>query len=151
MENKGLNERINNEITKEDVDRESERAKLYFNIPNVKNPDIPREMAVKALPINPNTPERIAKVLDDILSSANMENKFSVKIVFDGKNVSKELNRNKDFRKFVVVTSDGLPYKAMIELIKNVHTCAVCGKRLRYLSNMTDHFQNTHHKEYYQT
>ena len=100
MENKGLNERINNEITKEDVDRESERAKLYFNIPNVKNPDIPREMAVKALPINPNTPERIAKVLDDILSSANMENKFSVKIVFDGKNVSKELNRNKDFRKF---------------------------------------------------
>ena len=115
VENKVPKERINNEIKKEDIDRESERAKLYFNIPNVKNPDIPREMAVKALPINPNTPERIAKVLDDILSSANMENKFSVKIVFDGEKVSKEFNTNKDFRKFVVVTSDGLPYKAMIE------------------------------------
>ena len=47
VENKGLNERINNEITKEDVDRESERAKLYFNIPNVKNPEIPRKWLLK--------------------------------------------------------------------------------------------------------
>ena len=35
-----------------------------------------------------------------------------------------EVNPNtpKQYQKFVVVTCDGLPHKAMIELIKNVHT-----------------------------
>ena len=133
------------------VDNENKKAELYQNVPNIKNNETPKEMAVKAMAINPNTPERILRVLDDIIMSADMENKFSVKIVFDGDKVSKVYNSNKEYRKFVVVTSDGLPYKAMIELIKNVHTCAICGKRLRYLSDMTDHITNTKHKEYYQT
>ena len=63
----------------------------------------------------------------------------------------KVFNTNKDFRKFIVVTSDGLPYKQMIDLIKHTHTCASCGKRLNYLSDMRDHWKETHHSEYFQT
>ena len=79
-------------------------------------------MAVKALEVNPNTPDRVAKVLDDIIASADMRNRYSVNLVFEGGKVTKVCKESKQYRKFVVVTCDGLPYKAMIELIKNVHT-----------------------------
>ena len=65
--------------------------------------------------------------------------------------IHKIVSENDSHRKFVVVTCDGLPYKALIELIKNVHTCAVCGKRLRYISEVTDHINSIKHMEYYQT
>ena len=113
--------------------------------------DTPKEMAVGAMAINPNSTDRIAKVLDEVIDSADMKNKFSVKIILDGDKVTKVFNENIEFRKFVVVTADGLPYKAMIELMKNAHTCAVCGKKLRYIAEMTDHMHETHHKEFYQT
>ena len=47
-----------------------------------------------------------------------MKNKFSVKIVLTANNVTKVFNPDKEFRKHVVVTADGLPYKVMIDLIK---------------------------------
>ena len=101
--------------------------------------------------INPNGAERISRVLDEIIECADMKNKFSVKLVLKDGKVTKVHDQNSELRKFVVVTSDGLPYKAMIELIKNAHTCAECGKKLRYMAEMTDHMQETHHSEFYQT
>ena len=145
----GRNPTLSNKTKNKNV--ENEKAKQYLNVPIVSNKDIPKEMAVKALEVNPNTPDRVAKVLDDIIASADMGNKYSVKIVFEGDKVTKVCNESKQFRKFVVVTCDGLPYKAMIELIKNVHTCANCGKKLRYLADLTDHMKETQHREYYQT
>ena len=46
-------------------------------------------------------------------------------------------------RKFVVVTSDGLPYKIMIQIIKNTHTCLNCYKDLNSMSDMSEHMQKT--------
>ena len=132
-------------------DIQNEKAKQYLNVPNIFIKDTPKEMAVKALEINPNTPDRVSKVLDDIIASSDMENKFSVKIVFKGNKVEKVINTCKESRKFVVVTCDGLPYKALIELIRNVHTCAICGKKQRYLGDMADHMRQTQHMEYFQT
>ena len=91
-------------------------------------------MAVKATAVNPNTSERIAKVLDDIIEEAEMKNKYSVKIVVRDNKVTKVLNTNKEFRKHILVTADGLPYKIMIDLIENVHMCVQCGKKLLHLS-----------------
>ena len=88
-------------------DIQNEKAKQYLNVPNIFIKDTPKEMAVKALEINPNTPDRVSKVLDDIIASSDMENKFSVKIVFKGNKVEKVINTCKESRKFVVVTCDG--------------------------------------------
>ena len=49
-----------------------------------------------------------------------MKNKCCVKIVLTGNQVTKVLNDNPEFRKFIVVMADGLPYKLMIDLIRNV-------------------------------
>ena len=142
---------VNDDSQVDNLEKENLKAKRYLDVPNITIDDTPKEMAVGAVVINPNTPERIAKVLDVIIESADMKNKFSVKIVLADGTVTKVFNENEEFRKFVVVTADGLPYKAMIELIKNVHTCAECGKRLRYIADMTDHMQEFKHKEFYQT
>ena len=83
-------------------DMEKENAKLYLDVPNISNKDTPKEIAVGALEINPNTPDRVSKVLDNIILSADMENKFSVKIVFEGNEVRKVINACKESRKFVV-------------------------------------------------
>ena len=118
---------------------------------NVNTRDVPREIAIGAIAVNPNSQDRVARVLDEIINAAEMNNIFGAKLVFDGETVIKEVSDDGDSRKFIVVTADGLPYKAMIELIRNVHTCAVCGKRLRFIAEVTDHISQTHHREYFQT
>ena len=62
----------------------AEKAKRYLNVPNVNIDDTPKEMAIGAMAINPNSTDRIAKVLDEIVESADMKNKFSLKIIPDG-------------------------------------------------------------------
>ena len=39
----------------------------------------------------------------------------------------------------------------MMDLIKNEHKCAVCGKRIEFLADMTDHMHKTGHCEFFQT
>ena len=80
-----------------------------------------------------------------------MKNKYDVKIVVSKNNVEKVLNEDEIVWKFVVVTADGLPYKAMIESIKNVHTCGNCGKKIRFLAYITDHFKDSGHNDFFQT
>jgi hypothetical protein len=48
------------------------------------------------------------------------------------------LNINQDFRQFILVTSDGFPYKVKVVLIKNEHTCPVCGYKLIYFLDMNE-------------
>ena len=80
-----------------------------------------------------------------------MKNKFAVKIKLSKNCVTKENNPCPEIIKFVVVTADGLPYNIIIDLLKNTHTCAVCGKRFSFLSDMTEHMQKTQHAEFFQT
>ena len=135
----------------EKIDKETSRANLYMNVENVIIDDVPEEFAVGASAVNPNKKERLSKVLDEIIEVAGMKNKFSVKLVLSENTVTKVINSDPEFRKFVVVSADGLPYKALIELIKDTHTCAICGKKFDYLAEMTDHMKETQHREYFQT
>ena len=146
-------EQVNNkkDITNDVTDRSSEKARLYLNVPNILLDSTPKELAVGALDVNPNTPERIAKVLDKILEASDIKNKYPVKIELSEAGITKVYDENEEFRKFVVVTADGLPYKIMIDLLKNRHTCATCGKKILFLADMTQHMKETNHNEYYQT
>lgn len=128
---------INNHIPVEIVhtlrqknsNKENTRADMYLNVPNVHIDDEPKEHAVGAIAVNPNKRDRIALVLDTIIEAAGMKNNYPVKLVFSDKKVSKILNDDPEVRKFVVVSADGLPYKVLIDLIRNAHTCASCGKK----------------------
>ena len=115
------------------ADKVTQRANMYLNVPNVWSEEVPKEFAVGATAVNPNKPERIAKVLDNLIEATGMKNQYSVKLVINGTNVQKVLITNESFRKHIVVTADGLPYKIMISLIENTHTCAVCGKTLTHI------------------
>ena len=142
---------VNNDAKAVDNVKDAIKAKRYLNVPYKTIDETPEEKAVGALVINPNKSERIARVLDEISEAAGMKNKYCVKIVLSGETVTKVFNDNEDFRKFVVVTADGLPYKAMIDLIKNEHICAVCGKKFKYIAEITDHMKESKHNEFYQT
>ena len=65
--------------------------------------------------------------------------------------MTKVLQADKDFRKHIVVTADGLPYKVMIELVENAHTCAECGVKLLHIGDLTEHMNKTQHCEFFQT
>ena len=43
----------------EKVDKTKLKAKMYLNVPIVLTDDTPKELAVGAIDVNPNTPERI--------------------------------------------------------------------------------------------
>ena len=75
------------ETNNDDVEKEILRAKHYMNVPNISNGEKPKEMAVGALAVNPNTPDRIARCLDEVIDAADMKNKFSVKIVLNANSV----------------------------------------------------------------
>ena len=104
-----------------------------------------------ALPINPNTPERIMKVLDKILEAARMKNIFVVKLVLCEDSVKKVFNDDPEVRKHIVVTADGLPYKMMIDVIKNHHKCANCGIKFNHISKLRKHKNETQHSEFFQS
>ena len=74
----------------------SPRANL--NVPNVVLDTTQKELAVGAIAVNPNTSERVYKVLDSRLEAADMKNKFCLKIVLTGNQVTKVLNDNPEFR-----------------------------------------------------
>ena len=132
-------------------DKSTQKAALYLNVPNILTEEAPKESAVGAIAVNPNTPERISKVLDEIIEAAGMKNQFSVKIILSGTSVTKAFVPDESFRKHIVVTADGLPYKIMISLIENTHTCAMCGKRIDHILDMTEHMKHTQHNEFFQT
>ena len=69
------------QVKKSFSEKEKVRAKMYYDVPNVIPEYKPKELAVKATAVNPNTSERIARVLDDIIQSADMKNRYSVKTV----------------------------------------------------------------------
>ena len=56
--------------------------------------DVPKELAVGAIAVNPNCKERIALVLDAIIEAAGMKNKHSVKLKFTEKEVIKICNED---------------------------------------------------------
>lgn len=64
---------VEKESVKEEINREELRAKRYMNVPCIVNEHSPKELAVGALAVNPNTQERISKVLDDILEAAQIK------------------------------------------------------------------------------
>ena len=132
-------------------DKITEKANMYLNVPNILPNEIPVEKAVGAIAVNPNTPERISKVLDEIIEAAGMRNKYAVKLVLSDNNVTKSVVDDESFRKHIVVTADGLPYKIMIDLIENTHTCAMCGKRIAHVADLTEHMNETQHNEFFQT
>ena len=116
-----------------------DKSVLHPNIQNFILEETPIAMAVGALGVNPNTYERISYVLEEIQKAANINMNPAYKLVFqDDKIIKVELNTNKD-RKFVTVTSDGLPYKVMIQIIKNTHTCITCKKDLNSMLDMSNH------------
>ena len=127
-----------------------DKSVLHPNIENHILEETPIAMAVGAIAINPNTYERISYVLEEIQKAANIHRKPAYKLVFEeGKIVKRQINTNED-RKFVIVTSDGLPYKIMIQIIKNTHTCIKCNKDLISMSDMSEHMKKKHHTEFYQ-
>ena len=46
------------EAVKEELNREELRAKQYLNVPCIVNEDSPKELAVGAIAVNPNTQSR---------------------------------------------------------------------------------------------
>ena len=98
----------------------TQKANIYMNVENISNGSSPEQLAVGAFPVNPNTPERICKVLGTIIEAAGRKNQFSVKIIFSEQNVKKVFLHDDTLRKHIVVTADGLPYKIMISFIEKV-------------------------------
>ena len=44
------------------LEKQQEKANLYLNVPNIYTENVPKEVAVGAIAVNPNTPERIARM-----------------------------------------------------------------------------------------
>lgn len=130
---------------------EEAKAKLYKNIPNIFNSEEPVEVTMGALSVDPKTYERVQKVLEKILQKCEL-NDNPTKLIISKEDIKKVVANDDDSkRKWILVTCDGLPYKQAISIIKNHHTCVTCGKKLKFLSKLTEHFNSTKHDEFYQT
>ena len=129
---------------------EEKRRQYYMNVENIKSGEV-KEVSMGAIGVNPNTSKRVTKVLDDILEKADMKNKYSCKLVIENEDIRKEIVGNDGERSWLLVTVDGVPYRQLISIIKNHHQCVQCGKKIKYLSELTDHMKSSGHNEFYQT
>ena len=133
--------------------KKKSKSTLHHSIENVFLESKPEAKSMGAIPLNPNTPNRIADVLEYIQKQCGIFNTYSTKVVFsnDGKVLKTETCGNKNGeRKFIVVTADGLPYKIMIKLINDVFVCLTCKQEFKHIADITEHMKMKDHKEYFQ-
>ena len=150
-ENTGPVEQTNLSPTDEfDTSDIEKRSKHYMNVPIKDTGFKPVEIPVGAYECNPNTEERIAKVLKQIMVKAKVE-KPSVHVTLKNNEIEKEIIAQGDSRSHVVVSGDGLPYKEMIRIVREYHTCLKCGIELKYITELKSHKNETGHEKFYQT
>ena len=130
----------------------NDKSRLHFEIQNFIPKKTPVSISMGAVPINPNRPDRIENVLENIQKQCDMFRKFSTKLLFknDGTVQTIQLNDDSMCRKFIVVTVDGLPFKQLIRLINDVFICAVCDEEVKFIADLSDHMKFHGHYEFYQ-
>ena len=132
---------------------DEQRSIYYMKVPNITNEcDQVEELPIGAIPVNPNNLKRVNKVLDYILEATELTGKYSTKyIIEDEKNIRKDVIETDEERTWILVSCDGLPFNHLREIVKNSHTCIICKEKLEYITEISEHFQNTQHTEFYQT
>ena len=132
---------------------EEQQSIYYMKVPNIKNEgDQVEELPIGAIPVNPNNLKRVNKVLDYILEATELNGKYSTKYTIeDDKNIRKDVIETEEERTWILLSCDGLPFNHLREIIKNNHTCIICKEKLEYITEISEHFQNTQHTEFYQT
>ena len=77
--------------------------------------------------------------------------KHHVKIILEENEIKKQIvDTGNNTRKFIIISADGLPYKQMIEILSNRFKCAECGKKLKYVTELSSHLEKTSHSEFFQ-
>ena len=140
---------LNNKEDTETNDTEK-RSNHYMNVTNIDTGFKPVELPVGAIECNPNTADRICKVLKKIMIKAKIENP-SVYVTLKNEEIEKEIVGDESSRSFVVVTADGLPFKQMIKIVREYHTCTKCNTELKFITEMKTHKNETGHDKYFQT
>ena len=149
-ENDSDNDQIHT-ATESHVTPEEARAKYYLNLTNTYLDKTPIEIPLGAYSLNPNTRERIKKVLDKIKRDTQMMH-YNNKIILKGNKIEKVTLVSDDHqRSFIHLTADGLPMKELIGIIKNCHTCCLCGENFDFLTEITKHKEESGHSSFYAT
>ena len=123
----------------------------YWKVDNIYSQNQPIEKSLGAEPINPNSQERIQKVMDRIKRKTGLNGHYSVEIRINNGEVSKEVIENNDKRSWILLSADGLPMKQIIQLIQNHYTCITCQKKVEHPSDLSEHEEESGHKHFYQT
>ena len=126
------------------------RSKHYMNVTNIDSGFKPVEVTVGAYECNPNTSDRIAKVLKKITEKAHIE-KPSVLVTLKDNEIQQEIIGDDSSRSFVVVSADGLPFKQMIRIVREYHTCKTCGIELKFITELKTHKSEKGHNTFFQT
>ena len=127
------------------------KAEEYYNISCNIPTSVPVEIPIGAMEVNPNTSERIKKVLDELLESVGLQNNYPVRLKFEDGKVTKILNMEEQSRKWTMCTVDGLPFKELIDILKDNFKCAICGFKAEHIANLNDHMKETTHNEFFQS
>ena len=127
------------------------RADHYMNVTCIENEENPVEIPMGCFSINPNNAKRVKVILDKLILKAGVE-KDAVKIKVDDNGASKIVSdSDKNQRKWILITCDGLPYKLILSIMQNNHTCCECGKKLKFVSEISEHMNASGHNLFYQT
>ena len=128
----------------------SDRELYYMRVPAIVPENQPEQESLGAIPINPNSRERNMAVLDELKAKLDIQNKYCVELEIVGKDIKKRVIENTDIRSFVLLTTDGLPMKHIIDICSNTFICKECGKTLDHISQVKQHMDQTKgHKKFF--
>ena len=130
-------------------DDTSPRELFYMKVPSNVPSNCPQQKSMGAIPINPNTRDRNEAVLDYLLEKLNMKDKYSVELEFQEKKVKKTILKH-DIRSFILLSTDGLPMKHLIDITENTFCCKECGNIFTHISDIKTHSDETGHKKFFQ-
>ena len=74
-----------------------------------------------------------------------MTDNYSIKLSIEGNNLRKNILEDHPNRSWILLTCNGLPFRHLISVIEETHTCIECGERL-FTTEISDRHKSTDHK-----
>ena len=129
------------------------RAEYFLGVENKNLNAITIEKSLGTFNINPNNKKRVKKALDRIVKESQVKPdavKIRVTENIDIEKIVEYEDEDKSRRCWILITTDGLPYKMLIEIIRENYTCTECQKKL-FLTEIMEHILQSNHRIFYQT
>ena len=149
-EDDSVKENIASRVEFARVECNRDKGILFPNVRDIGNVNTPVYQSEGCIFVNPNTYDRLVKVVEDIQIKTGTYKRYTSAITLSKNDqVTVEVWEEQNVRQYVLITVDGLPHKMAIDVLKHCYDCKTCGEAFNCIDDVNSHFQTHNHATFF--